>query len=78
MKDAFTKEILAYVLSESLEEDFVLKTVDIMYMKHGDELSDDCIIHSDQGDTLQGKGVSETRKAVQYHTVNVAQGQLLG
>ena len=62
MKDAFTKEILAYVLSESLEEDFVLKTVDIMYMKHGDELSDDCIIHSDQGIHYKAKAFQKLVK----------------
>jgi transposase InsO family protein len=33
--DAFTKQALAYVLSESLEVDFVLETVDILVEKHG-------------------------------------------
>lgn len=47
--DAFTKQILAYVLSESLEVDFVLETVNIMVDKHGISLSADTIIHSDQG-----------------------------
>lgn len=47
--DAFTKQILSYVLSESLEVDFVLETVNIMVEKHGISLSTDTIIHSDQG-----------------------------
>ena len=47
--DAYTKEVLSYVLSESLEIDFVLQTVNLMIQKHGDLLSADTIIHSDQG-----------------------------
>ena len=47
--DAFTKQILSYVLSESLEVDFVLKTVEQMVAEHGISLSTDTIIHSDQG-----------------------------
>lgn len=47
--DAFTKQILSYVLSESLEVDFVLETVNIMVEKHSISLSTDTIIHSDQG-----------------------------
>lgn len=47
--DAFTKEILAYVLSESLEVDFVLETVNILIEKHGISLSTQTLVHSDQG-----------------------------
>ena len=47
--DAFTKQILSYVLSESLEVDFVLETVNLMVEKHGISLGTDTIIHSDQG-----------------------------
>lgn len=47
--DAFTKQILSYVLSESLEVDFVLETVNLMIEKHGVALSTETIIHSDQG-----------------------------
>ena len=47
--DAFTKQILSYVLSESLEVDFVLETVNIMIERHGVALSTETIIHSDQG-----------------------------
>lgn len=47
--DAFTKQILSYVLSESLEVDFVLETVNLMIEKHGVALTTKTIIHSDQG-----------------------------
>lgn len=47
--DAFTKQILSYVVSESLEVDFVLETVNQMVEKHGISLATDTIIHSDQG-----------------------------
>ena len=47
--DAFTKEILSYVLSESLEVDFVLETVNQLIDKHGISLSTKTLVHSDQG-----------------------------
>lgn len=47
--DAFTKQVLAYVLSESLEVDFVLETVNILIEKHGIDITTETIIHSDQG-----------------------------
>lgn len=47
--DAYTKQILSYILSESLEVDFVLETVELMVEKHGVSLSAETIIHSDQG-----------------------------
>lgn len=47
--DAFTKQILSYVLSESLEVDFVLETVNQLIEKHGISLTTKTIIHSDQG-----------------------------
>jgi len=47
--DAFTKEILAYVLSSSLEVDFVLETVNILIEKHGISLKAETMVHSDQG-----------------------------
>ena len=50
MKDCFTNEILAYVVSESLEVDFVLETVQQLMKKHGDTLkTNQTIINSDQG-----------------------------
>ena len=47
--DAFTKEVLSYVLSESLEVDFVLETVNQLIDRHGISLSTETLIHSDQG-----------------------------
>ena len=47
--DAYTKQILAYVLSESLEVDFVLETVNQLIEKHKVNITAETIIHSDQG-----------------------------
>ena len=47
--DAFTKQILAYVLSPSLEVDFVLETVNLLIKDHGISLHAETIVHSDQG-----------------------------
>ena len=47
--DAFTKEALAHVLSESLEIDFVLETVQMMHQDYGVSLNANTMIHSDQG-----------------------------
>lgn len=47
--DAYTKEILSYVLSESLEVDFVLETVNQLIDNHGISLTDETLVHSDQG-----------------------------
>ena len=47
--DAFTKQVLAHVLSDSLEIDFVLETVNILIDEHGISLHAETLIHSDQG-----------------------------
>lgn len=47
--DAFTKEVLSYVLSSSLEVDFVLETVNKLIEKHSLSLSTETLVHSDQG-----------------------------
>lgn len=47
--DAFTKQILSYVLSSSLEVDFVLETINRLVDQHGISLHAETIIHSDQG-----------------------------
>ena len=47
--DACTKELLAWVLSESLEIDFVLETVEIAIANYGIEMNTETMIHSDQG-----------------------------
>lgn len=47
--DACTKQVLSYVLSESLEVDFVLETVEQLVKEHGISMTCDTVIHSDQG-----------------------------
>ena len=49
IKDAYTKEILAYVLSQNMKEDFVLETVNLLIINHKSELKTSSLIHSDQG-----------------------------
>lgn len=49
IKDAYTMQILSFVLSESLEVDFVLETVNILITRHGMSLDEETLIHSDQG-----------------------------
>lgn len=41
--------MMALALSESLEVDFVLQTINLLTEHHGEILSADTIIHSDQG-----------------------------
>ena len=47
--DAFTMQALGYQLSESLEVDFVLETVNQLLREHGSTLTSETMIHSDQG-----------------------------
>ena len=47
--DAFTKQILSYVLSDSLKIDFVLLTVENLVLEHGISLTTETILHSNQG-----------------------------
>lgn len=47
--DAFTMQVLSFVLSKSLEVDFVLETVNILIKNHLHSLDATTIIHSDQG-----------------------------
>lgn len=49
IKDAYTSQVLSYVLSESLEVDFVLETVRRLVSEHGTSLDKETLIHSDQG-----------------------------
>lgn len=49
IKDAFTKQILSYKLSESMELDFVLDTITSLFKNHSNNIHSDAIIHSDQG-----------------------------
>ena len=47
--DAFTMQVLAYRLSNSLQVDFVLETVNDLVANHGISLNQRTLIHSDQG-----------------------------
>jgi putative transposase len=47
--DAFTKQLLAYTVSDSLEVDFVLQTINKLVENHGVSLQKETLIHSDQG-----------------------------
>jgi transposase InsO family protein len=47
--DAFTKQVLAYVISLTCEADFVLETVNMLMEKYGSELTTDVLFHTDQG-----------------------------
>jgi transposase InsO family protein len=49
IRDACTKQVLAFVLSDNLREEFVLETVDQLIERHGSQLSKHVIITSDQG-----------------------------
>ena len=78
--DAFTKQILSYVLSESLEVDFVLETVNLMIEKHGVALTTETIIHSDQGchytscsfiQLVKDKGLRQSMSYYEYITTGI-------
>lgn len=47
--DAYTKQILAYSISDNLQVDFVLDTVRKLLKEHGEEIDSETVIHSDQG-----------------------------
>ena len=49
IKDAYTKEILAHVVSSNMKEDFVLETINILMNNHKHELKTNALMHSDQG-----------------------------
>jgi transposase InsO family protein len=47
--DAYTRQLLSYVCSNSLDVDFVLETVNQLVNRHGISLQQETLIHSDQG-----------------------------
>ena len=59
IKDAYTKEILSYQLSESLQEKFVLDTFRRLVLIHGKELTKETLVHSDQGVHYRAKKFNE-------------------
>ena len=44
-----TRECLAHVLSRSMEEEFVLETIEQLMSRHGFSMNAKTLIHSDQG-----------------------------
>lgn len=60
--DAFTKEILAYVLSSSMKEDFVLETVEQLTTRHGLSLNAKVLFHSDRGSHYTAHSLIELLK----------------
>lgn len=49
IKDAYTKQILAYATSTNLKEEFVILTFRQLVIKHGQTIPNNAIVHSDQG-----------------------------
>ena len=47
--DAYTKQVLSYVFSRSLELDFVLESVRMLIQNHGISLQGETLVNSDQG-----------------------------
>lgn len=47
--DAYTRQVLGYALSDSMELDFVLETVRKVMKVHGMTMTTETLIHSDQG-----------------------------
>ena len=55
VKDAYTKEILSYQLSQNLREQFVLDTFRQLVLIHGKTLTNETMVHSDQGGHYKAK-----------------------
>ena len=69
VKDAVTRECLAHVLSRTMEEEFVLETIEQLMSRHGFSMNAKTLIHSDQGphytsvrfiDLLKNKGLRQS------------------
>ena len=59
LADAYTKEILSYQLSLNLKEQFVLDTFRRLVLVHGREITNNTIVHSDQGAHYRAKKFNE-------------------
>lgn len=59
IKDAYTKEILSHRVSQDLKEQFVLDTFRSLVLVHGKELTQDTLVHSDQGAHYRAKKFDE-------------------
>lgn len=64
--DAFTREILSYKISESLEVSFVIETVNSLIEAHGAVLDNETIVHSDQGCHYTSRAFIETLKDANF------------
>ena len=73
--DACTKQVLAYAMSESLEVDFVLETVQLLVKHHGISLSKETVIHSDPLHQAEVHPAGGEQRAAAVH---VPQRELLG
>ena len=62
IKDAYTKEILAYVVSMTMVDDIVKETIEQLVEKHGPTLTKDTICHSDQGAQYKSKKIADLLK----------------
>lgn len=76
--DACTKQVLAYAMSESLEVDFVLETVQLLVKHHGISLSKETVIHSDQGTHYTSLKFIQLVENSALRRVHVPQRELLG
>lgn len=76
--DAFTKQILAYVTSPSLEVDFVLETVDILIHNHGAELKNQNAVAQRPGMPLYKLQLYRYIERQQPAAVHVKERELLG
>ena len=64
--DAFTREILSYRISESLEVKFVIETVDQLLEAYGAVLDNETIVHSDQGCHYTSRAFIEALKDANF------------
>lgn len=59
IKDAFTKEILAYQISPNLKQQFVLEAFKQLVLVHGKTLTAKTMVHSDQGIHYRAKSFND-------------------
>jgi putative transposase len=78
IKDAYTKQVMAYVVSESLAVDFVLETATMLIQNHGISLSEETILHSDQWCHYTSISFRQLLKYGKLRQVYVQTKQLLG
>ena len=62
IKDAYTKEALAHVVSMTMVDDIVKDTLEQLLEKHGSTLTKDTIIHSDQGPQYKSRKIADFLK----------------